>query len=281
MATLNRDQWIESFETQLSAVRPRLTPHLLSAIGAAAWDSHGQACEAPIKAAEEHSVLMTGAKQAAAWSVQPTSKLVANLSRAAEAAYANAVATLADAVLLFDAARHPRACALAVLAEEEFGKALVLRSCASQPRWDSAVLESLRVHSAKQGIAIAARTHFDWLQRNLQWVDEHNRTALIPVTPSMFPGKEAWEKLLAEARAAMRSSVRDREKQGALYVGVDRTGLISDPAEVGKDGAQRCIEDAGRIKLYVNAMGGQLSDADARQALRAIGQGDAPAYRAQ
>jgi AbiV family abortive infection protein len=149
---------------------------------------------------------------------------VANLARASDVAYTNAVATLEDAKLLFDAARYPRACALAVLAEEEFGKALVLRSCASQPRWDAAVFGSLRDNQTKQGIASAGRAYFTWLRSNLERVEQLNRSALIPVTPALFPGKEAWDKLLTEARAAMTSSVRDHEKQAALYVSIDLAG---------------------------------------------------------
>ena len=48
----NREQWIESFEGQLSILRPHLTPRILSTMSQTAWAKHGRANEDPIKAAK-------------------------------------------------------------------------------------------------------------------------------------------------------------------------------------------------------------------------------------
>jgi hypothetical protein len=48
----NRDQWIESFEGQLSILRPHLTGRLLATMSLAAWHKHGRNDENPISAAK-------------------------------------------------------------------------------------------------------------------------------------------------------------------------------------------------------------------------------------
>jgi hypothetical protein len=54
----NRDQWIESFEGQLSILRPHLTPRVLSTMSLAAWARHGRRDEDPVEAAKAWSVAM-------------------------------------------------------------------------------------------------------------------------------------------------------------------------------------------------------------------------------
>ena len=51
----NRDQWIESFEGQLSILRPHLTQRPLSTMSLQAWHKHGRADEHPVKAAKAWS----------------------------------------------------------------------------------------------------------------------------------------------------------------------------------------------------------------------------------
>lgn len=47
-----RDQWIESFEGQLSILRPHLTPLVLDKMSLAAWHEFCRAEVDPIKAAK-------------------------------------------------------------------------------------------------------------------------------------------------------------------------------------------------------------------------------------
>jgi hypothetical protein len=51
----NKDQWISSFEDQLSILRPHLTPRVLDTMSLAAWHAHGRKDEDPIEAARQWS----------------------------------------------------------------------------------------------------------------------------------------------------------------------------------------------------------------------------------
>jgi hypothetical protein len=55
MTTYNRDQWIESFEGQLTILRPHLTERVLATMSNAAWHERGTKGEDPIKAAKAMS----------------------------------------------------------------------------------------------------------------------------------------------------------------------------------------------------------------------------------
>ena len=54
----NRDQWIESFEGQLSLLRPHLSQRLLATMSNTAWHEFGLKGEDPIKVAKAWSALM-------------------------------------------------------------------------------------------------------------------------------------------------------------------------------------------------------------------------------
>lgn len=61
----NKAQWIETFEGQLSILRPHLTVRVLAALSLSAWHSRGAKGEDPVKAAKEESkALDTQAKKA-------------------------------------------------------------------------------------------------------------------------------------------------------------------------------------------------------------------------
>jgi hypothetical protein len=55
MTTYNRAQWVESFEGQLSILRPHLSARLLTTHSNQAWHKHGAAGDDPIKAAKAWS----------------------------------------------------------------------------------------------------------------------------------------------------------------------------------------------------------------------------------
>jgi hypothetical protein len=59
----NRQQWVDSFEGQLSILRPHLTQRLLSTMSLAAWHSRGTKGEEPIKAAKAWSASLDKAKK--------------------------------------------------------------------------------------------------------------------------------------------------------------------------------------------------------------------------
>lgn len=51
----NQIQWRDSFESQLSLLRPHLTPRLLETISIAAWNEYGTKDIDPVKAAKVRS----------------------------------------------------------------------------------------------------------------------------------------------------------------------------------------------------------------------------------
>jgi len=56
----NKDQWISSFEDQLSILRPHLTDRVLGTMSLTAWHQHGRKDEDPIKAARDWSKSLDG-----------------------------------------------------------------------------------------------------------------------------------------------------------------------------------------------------------------------------
>jgi hypothetical protein len=54
----SKDQWIESFEGQLSILRPHLPERVLATMSLSAWHQFGAADEEPIKVARELSKLL-------------------------------------------------------------------------------------------------------------------------------------------------------------------------------------------------------------------------------
>lgn len=51
----NKDQWIASFEGQLSLLRPHLSARVLATASLAAWHRHGRRDEDPVRAARDWS----------------------------------------------------------------------------------------------------------------------------------------------------------------------------------------------------------------------------------
>ena len=58
MASYNQRQWIESFEGQLSILRPHLTPRVLDTMSLSAWHQRGAKGEDPIKEAKDLSAAL-------------------------------------------------------------------------------------------------------------------------------------------------------------------------------------------------------------------------------
>ena len=54
----NKDQWIDSFEGQLSILRPHLSERMLPTLGISAWHNPGTKDVDLIQAAREESALM-------------------------------------------------------------------------------------------------------------------------------------------------------------------------------------------------------------------------------
>lgn len=63
MTAYNRQQWTESFEGQLSILRPHLSQRLLSTMSIQAWHQHGTTGDDPIKVAKALSAVMDKPKK--------------------------------------------------------------------------------------------------------------------------------------------------------------------------------------------------------------------------
>ena len=63
MTVYNKDQWISSFEGQMSLLRPHLVGRALDAMGLSAWHRHGTRGKDPIQAAREESALLDQLRQ--------------------------------------------------------------------------------------------------------------------------------------------------------------------------------------------------------------------------
>lgn len=59
----NRQQWVESFEGQLSILRPHLTPRILDTMSGAAWHALGATGIDPIEAARAWSAELDRVKK--------------------------------------------------------------------------------------------------------------------------------------------------------------------------------------------------------------------------
>lgn len=55
MTTYRRDQWVSSFEGQMSILRPHLSGRMLAAISASAWQQRGLKGVDPIQSARDES----------------------------------------------------------------------------------------------------------------------------------------------------------------------------------------------------------------------------------
>jgi hypothetical protein len=69
--TYNKDQWVSSFEDQLTILRPHLTTRLLQSISLSAWHSRGRKEQDPIEAAREESRALDRAQPAAPAASKP------------------------------------------------------------------------------------------------------------------------------------------------------------------------------------------------------------------
>lgn len=189
------------------------------------------------------------------WVKVVTPDIRENMEASAHAAYTNGCALRDDAILLYEANRYPRSAALAILAEEEFSKAFILRTCANDGRWDSNIYNALRTHANKHGISEGMLIYIKWLTENIRRVIEMNRFCLVPSQPSIYPTKEKWEEILGTAKSRFSKPVRDHFKQDAIYVSLDEEGwLRSAPNSVTQSDAQRCLKDAEQFQLVTEVL---------------------------
>jgi AbiV family abortive infection protein len=151
------------------------------------------------------------------------------LATAAHAALDNCEDLLADARLLFDAGRYPRAHALAVLAVEEFGKSLMCQQ---------ALMRDLDVDRAAARYFLRAfRKHETKLRNALLQVD---------VLPNHRADSDAFGALIG--KLLERVEDESTRKLRGLYVDFGPDGSVLVPKEVvGRDAAGALIGDVEEL----------------------------------
>jgi AbiV family abortive infection protein len=194
------------------------------------------------------------------WVKPVTPKRKLNMEASARAAYENGCQILDDANILFDADRFPRALALAILSDEEFSKAFFLKSCANSGRWDSRIFESLRKHSAKQGVAQAMRDYFEWFKTTNGWRINANGRALIKMPLTFMPSQNEREDINNRAKKTLSKPKRDYLKQDALYVSIDQEAkIVRKPSSIEREHALAAIDEARKFRAVVEASFGDTS----------------------
>jgi AbiV family abortive infection protein len=189
--------------------------------------------------------------QSSEWITVVDDERYSRLLVGARAAYENACSLIVDAKELLAAKRYPRAGALAILAEEEYAKSLVLCVCACGRRWDSVIFQSLTDHGAKQAVSQGMLTYWQRLQTNLHRVAELNRFSLVGAQPALFPSQDEWIAMVEKARTSnIKKKQRDKLKQRLLYVGVGREGhVVHRPSAISEQVASECIDIASTFKV--------------------------------
>jgi len=202
------------------------------------------------------------------WAVPVTPELRQDMEETARAAYENGLELRQDALKLFEACRYPRAAALAILAEEEFSKAFILKICAQKGRWDSSIYKALRRHPEKQGISEAMREYFNWFIDNYKKVMEMNRFSFVQAQPSLYPGNEKMDIILSKAKSRFKKPIKDFLKQDSIYVGISKSAKISStPDQIGIKKAKVCLEESLVFKVITEVLFGDYSNVESLEKL--------------
>lgn len=158
------------------------------------------------------------------WAKDITDRLAGKLKLAAEACFANGARLLDDARLLLREDRFQSAAALAILATEEFSKAVILYQAAFQGRWDSALHGALRSHDLKQGVAAG----FGLIVQMMESTAPQELVELLQSGDDLLGRMKAISQPAIEAALQVQKTKNiDRVKQSALYVSVDPDANVS------------------------------------------------------
>ncbi len=186
------------------------------------------------------------------WSDKMTPSLKTAIQQVAHASYLNACELMKDAIVLRRDGRYARAGALAILSEEEFSKTFILLLCLEQNRWDSVIMDALRRHPEKQGMANGMREYMGWLVANYEKVMKMNQTSFVPITPATIPERQQLEEIIAKTKQEIGIRRKDKLKQALLYVGLDRKASItSDPRDVDMSVVDNFFNETERFKEIV------------------------------
>jgi AbiV family abortive infection protein len=156
----------------------------------------------------------------------------------------NAKRLLEDAKLLQDMDRYPTAYAIAILAQEEFGKAFMLHLIAEQAVvWSEGLDKAFRSHPCKQLVALIMEylQREDWLEMQKQWDQLYRGVRKLPtyVIDAVHIivheygrdlNRSDWtdegKRKVDPQATRIANGILDREKQAGLYVSFGSNGMI-------------------------------------------------------
>jgi len=180
-----------------------------------------------------------------------------NMRKASKACYENGNGLLEEANILYERARYARATSLAILAEEEFSKAMILHILSIKGRWDKEIFDGLKNHEKKQALSASMNSLMLDFFRHLH----REKLSLIPYKFDIDGQVE--DKFQSAKKEYIEKQLKDRRKQFAQFVSIGRTGCpCRTPSIFTKDDAGADIDNAVRFRAYLEGLYGIRKDDD-------------------
>lgn len=182
-------------------------------------------------------------------------KIADNLIIASQACYENGSDLLAEANILYEQERYARATSLAIIAEEEFSKSLILQSSSVNRMWHKELYDGLKVHVKKQAFSGALSGLMDALKHHISMAGHS-------ILPMQFDLKRLIKEEVEKAQKAhiVKQKI-DKVKQDAQFVAIGRTGLpCKTPKAIKQKDADVAIDSAVRFRAYIDARNHKLKD---------------------
>ena len=164
------------------------------------------------------------------WSEPFTEEIERNLFESAKCCYENGRELILDLGSLHSAGRLSRAMALAIYAQEEFLKALMLLVFKDRMEWNSDVHATLTQHKSKHALHALLADYAAWFQEENKFALSLNRVALVSVPTQAIPSPEVQAELLANHKEHKSANKKDLKRQRLIYTTIDTKGRAS-PAE--------------------------------------------------
>lgn len=162
-------------------------------------------------------------KEVMPWKVTFDETLRKRLRKTRDAALDNGESLLGDANILYENGRLPRAGVLAILAEEEIAKALILHLAIIEERWDSDLYSAIRKHEKKHAILHGAICVANNIIR-------HSRRISTQISPNLIDFKKiAHDSINLTSNSYIKKRQCEESKQRMLYVDVFKDGSCNAP----------------------------------------------------
>lgn len=166
------------------------------------------------------------------WQKEVTPQIKQNLMQSAKACITNGNSLLSDAELLLENERYARAASLAVLAVEEYGKALHLAACVTIERWDTVLYKGISQHNSKQVYAEVLLSLPEDLIEDLFEKFGYGSIA-VTLTKISDHKKRLTDHVVAIAKKTQKKPLMDKLKQKGFYVDISVNATVkSEPDSI-------------------------------------------------